>query len=53
MKKAIRFGFESASLLDEGINFIATEDFINVKPIGSRYDHRKGKDIILYEGIKE
>lgn len=53
MKKAIRFGFESSSILDEGVSFIETQDYINVKPAGSRYDHRLGKDVILYEGIKE
>jgi hypothetical protein len=53
MRRAIRFGFESSSLLDEGDNFIDTEDFIELKPIGSRYDHRKVRDVIIYEGVQK
>jgi hypothetical protein len=53
MKRAIRFGFESKSLKDEGIEFINAENHLDAKPIGSRYDHRDGKDIIVYEATKK
>lgn len=49
MRLAIRFGFESSSLLDEGDRFIENIDAVNLKPVGSKFDHRSGRDVIQYE----
>ncbi len=51
VRKAIRFGFERSSLLDDGQEFIDNLDGVGLKPTGSRYDYRLRRDVITYERI--
>ena len=49
MKRAIRFGFETSSLLDEGMRFIECEDAKVFTFVSTRYDHRNKKDVTVWE----